>query len=192
MCRICRRRNRTSENLRRPLAVNRFDQISKSELTLPKRMKVLTPILMTLFAGIFCGLGCGRSESETRALFDKVGGISEINKEAKTIFDIFGTNEVYGLQDFGKSMLSFYPEVMTNHPDIRDFPAIFALGKSAMLLGGATNQTALIKINFGTHWNGGSYFIFPPGFNVMSDPNWASLLNAPKFFQVTSNIIASK
>jgi len=155
-------------------------------------MNALKPILIAVCLGVLCELGCGRSESETKALFDKVGGVAEVNKEAKIIFEIFGTNEVYGLQGFGKPMLGYYPEVMTNHPDIKDFPALFALGKSVMLLGGATNQTALIKINFGTHWNGGQYFIFPPGFNVKTESNWVSLLNNPNYFQLASNIIASK
>jgi hypothetical protein len=155
-------------------------------------MKALMPMSLVLFVGVFCGLGCGRSESETRALFDKVGGVAEINKEAKTIFEMFGTNEVRILQEGGLSALSYYPEAMTNHPDIKGFPAIFALGKSVMLLGGATNQTVMININFGTHRNGGEYLIFPPDFNVKTDAHWSSLLNSPNYFQVASNIIASK
>ena len=155
-------------------------------------MKAFKPISFAICLGIFCGLGCGRSESETKALFDKVGGVAEINKEAKSIFEIFGTNQVYDLQGFDQSMLSYYPEVMTNHPDISNFPAIFALGKSAMLLGGATNQTAWIKINFGTHRNGGEYLIFPPGFDVNTDTHFASYLGDPNYFLVASNIIASK
>jgi hypothetical protein len=94
-------------------------------------MKTLKPISIIIYLAILCGTGCGRSvitNDEVMDRFAKAGGVDEVNKEAEVIFSIFGTNGAVILQDYGVSSLRCYPEIMTNHPEVKNFPAIFHLG----------------------------------------------------------------
>jgi hypothetical protein len=100
-------------------------------------MKTLKPILITVCLSILCGIGCSRSEmtkDKAETLFNKVGGTDEINKEAKIIFDQFGTN----------ISTVIYGNSLTN------FPAISSLAGSVFL---QTNSgwSTCIEIPFGSH-----------------------------------------
>jgi hypothetical protein len=135
------------------------------------------------------------TNDQIMAMFEKIGGVDEVNKEANIIFDVFGTNEVLILQERGTSALSYYPQIMTNHPEVKGFPAIFALGDAVLVLGGATNEAPEIQIKFGTHRNGKTVDIFPPSLDLNKATNFSKvsfLLNDPSYLRVTNNIFAWK
>jgi hypothetical protein len=147
-----------------------------------KTAKAIVFLGVIICLGILCGLGCGRSEmTKTRAIemFDKVGGVDKVNQEAKVIFDRFGTNN---------------PDFLSES-DLKDFPAISALGNSVGTFPQPTVVTfhQSIKIDFpphirvrrGLHSNTMLIFIFEP--NKVTE-----LKDASSFVQVTSNIFVTK
>ena len=97
--------------------------------------------------GLFCELGCMRSEmthAQIAEMFDKAGGVDKVNQEAKIIFDRFGTNE--SKEVFGS--------------DLTNFPAMSSLGKPFFLQNNISNWSACIEIPFGTHYRRNFIFIF--------------------------------
>jgi hypothetical protein len=163
-----------------------------------RRMKTLKPILIIICLVILCGPGCGRSvmtNDQVMARFEKAGGVDAVNKEAEVIFSVFGSNGAIFLQDHGVSALRDYPEIITNHPEVKSFPAIFSLGDFVMLLDGATNEAPEIIIKYGTHRDSKTIEIFPPNLEVNRATNFqhiSTLLNDSSYFHVTNNIFAWK
>jgi len=75
---------------------------------------------MMICLGLFCELGCMRSEmtnAQVAEMFDKAGGVDKVNEEAKIIFERLGTNE--SKEIFGS--------------DLTNFPVISSLGKPFFL-----------------------------------------------------------
>jgi hypothetical protein len=108
---------------------------------------------------------------------DKVGGLNELNQEAKIIFDRYGTNEWKFL----------------NESDLKDFPAISALGNSVGIFPESaddpTKVPTHIRIRYGSHFYTKLIFIFQTEPEVLRATN---IINAPFTFQVSSNILATK
>ena len=134
------------------------------------------------------------TNEQVMARFEKAGGVNEVNKEAEIIFKVFGTNAVFILQDFGTPHLDDYLE-MKNHPEIKSFPAIFALGDVVMVQGGSLNNAAPeIYVRYGKHNQAKTIDIFPPEIDVDKTTNFyiLSFLNDPSYLRVTNNIFAWK
>lgn len=117
---------------------------------------------------------------KAQKLFESVGGLNEVNREAKMLFDRFGTND-------GKFL---YPE------DLKSTPAISSLysiceSYSGKKYGGtsmtiySTNDRRL-EIKFGNHWSLKWFYIFDPSANAVIS------LPSTNWFQVTSNIFSSR
>jgi hypothetical protein len=119
------------------------------------------------------------TNAQVTEMFDKAGGVDKVNREAKIIFDRFGTNN---------------PDFLSES-DLKDFPAISALGNSVGTFLQPTVVTfhQSIKIDFpphirvrrGLHSNTMLIFIFEP--NKVTE-----LKDASSFVQVTSNIFVTK
>jgi hypothetical protein len=104
---------------------------------------------------------------KAQKLFETVGGVNEVNREAKVLFDQLGTNvpaisslysicKNYSGKDYSGTSMAIFPE-----------------------------NGRHIEIKFGNHWSLKRFYIF--------DPNAAITFNPPSnWFQVTSNIFASK
>jgi hypothetical protein len=134
------------------------------------------------------------TNEQVMAQFEKAGGVDEVNKEAEIIFKVFGTNAVFILQDFGIPHLNDYHE-MKDHPEIRSFPAIFALGDMVMVQGGSLDNAAPeIYVRYGKRNHVKTIDIFPPDINVDKTTNFyvLSFLNDPSYLRVTNNIFAWK
>lgn len=117
---------------------------------------------------------------KAQKLFESVGGLNEVNREAKMLFDRFGTND-------GKFL---YPENLTNTPAISSLYTICEkysgkkYGGTSMTIYSANSRR--LEIKFGNHWMLKRFCIFDPSANANINPpstNW---------FQVTSNIFASR
>ena len=122
--------------------------------------------------GLFCELGCMRSEmtnAQVTEMFDKAGGVDKVNREAKIIFDRFGTNESKVI--FGS--------------DLTNFPAISSLGKPFFLQNNFSNWSAHIEIPFGTHYQRNFIFIFNSGSPI-------EFPYASRCIQVATNIFVGK
>jgi len=126
-----------------------------------------------ILLGIALGPGCSRREvtaTEVAEMFERVGGVEKVSKEARAIFDRFGTNEFRFIYD----------------QDLREFPAIAALGNSVGIYPKASGVPANIRIRFGPHANTKFIFIY--------DPNESSGVKqqaAAGFIEVTNNIFVS-
>jgi hypothetical protein len=122
--------------------------------------------------GLFCELGCVRSEmtnAQAVEMFDKAGGVDKVNQEAKIIFDRFGTNESKVI--FGS--------------DLTNYPAISSLGKPFFLQNNFSNWSAHIEIPFGTHYQRNFIFIFNSGSTI-------EFPHASRCIQVATNIFVGK
>jgi hypothetical protein len=108
---------------------------------------------------------------------DNVGGLNELNQEAKIIFDRFGTNEWKCLDE----------------SDLKNFPAISALGNSVGIFPESaddpTKVSTHIRIRYGSHFYTKLIFIFQTEPEALRATN---IINAPFAFQVSSNIFATK
>jgi hypothetical protein len=128
--------------------------------------------IVIIWLGLFCELGCLRSEmtnAQAVKMFDKAGGVDKVNQEAKIIFDRFGTNESKVI--FGS--------------DLTNFPAISSLGKPFFLQSNFSNWSAHIEIPFGTHYQRNFIFIF----NSVSPIEFPY---ASRCIQVATNIFVGK
>lgn len=119
------------------------------------------------------------TQEKAQKFFETVGGVDTVNREARVLFDRFGTNEWKFL----------FAE------DLKDTPAISTLRSkcenySGKKYGGTGMEISSeggthIQISFGNHFWSKAIFIF--------DPNKAVTLNsASNYFQVASNIFFSK
>jgi hypothetical protein len=134
------------------------------------------------------------TNDQVMARLEKAGGVDEVNKEAEVIFSVFGTNDVFILQDYGIPHLNDYPE-MKSHPEIKSFPAIFALGDVVMVQGGSFNTAPEIHVRYGKHNQAKTIDIFPPSFDVNKATNFSNIsvfLSDPSYLRVTNNIFAWK
>lgn len=117
---------------------------------------------------------------KAQKLFESVGGLGEVNREAKMLFDRFGTSE-------GKFL---YPEDLTNTPAISSLYSICEnySGKNysgtSMAIYSASGRR--LEIKFGNHWSLKWFYIFDPSANT------AINLPSTNWFQVTSNIFSSR
>ena len=134
------------------------------------------------------------TNEQVMARFEKAGGVDKINKEAEVIFRVFGTNDLFILQDYGIPHLNDYHEIK-NHTEITNFPAIFALGDMVMVQGGASNAAPEIRVRYGKHNQAKTIHIFPPNFDVdkaTNSSNISAFLNDSSYLRVTNNIFAWK
>lgn len=117
---------------------------------------------------------------KAQMLFESVGGLNEVNREAKMLFDRFGTND-------GKFL---YPENLTNTPAISSLYSICEsysgkkYGGTSIAIYSANGRR--LEIKFGNHWVLKRFYIFDPSVNA------AINLPSTNWFQVTSNIFASR
>ena len=121
---------------------------------------------------------------KAQKLFETVGGINEVNQEARILFDKLGTNDWAFL----------FPQDLTNAP------AIFSLYSTLKNYSGNEyygTRVAIwpehgrhLEIRFGNHWVGKEIFVFDTsntnGFD--SPSNWYPIT----WFQISSNIFVSK
>jgi hypothetical protein len=118
-----------------------------------------------LFASALCLCGCSPSAEQR---IEKVGGVSIINQEARVVFDRFGTKEFRFLYE----------------SDLKDCPAIAALGNSVGLYNESPGTAAQIRVRYGSHSN--TKFIF------ILDPRAPSQFKGPPgCSQIASNIFVS-
>jgi hypothetical protein len=121
---------------------------------------------------------------KAQKLFERAGGIDEVNREAKALFDKLGTNDWTFL----------YPE------DLTKSPAIFFLYSNLKNYSGreySGTRVAIwpehgrhLEIRFGNHWVGKEIFVFDQSStNAFYSPsNWYQI----PWFQFSSNIFVSK
>jgi hypothetical protein len=121
---------------------------------------------------------------KAQKLFEIAGGIDEVNREAKALFDKLGTNDWTFL----------YPEDLTNSP------AVFFLYSNLKSYSGreySGTRVAIwpehgrhLEIRFGNHWVGKEIFVFDSSStNAFYSPsNWYQI----PWFQISSNIFVSK
>jgi hypothetical protein len=121
---------------------------------------------------------------KAQKLFETVGGINEVNQEARILFDKLGTNDWAFL----------FPQDLTNAP------AIFSLYSTLKNYSGNEyygTRVAIwpehgrhLEIRFGNHWVGKEIFVFDTnntnGFD--SPTSWYPIT----WFQISSNIFVSK
>ena len=127
-----------------------------------------------LALGVLLQAGCGHPEttmSQVGEMFEKVGGIEKVNTEARAMFARFGTNELRFVYD----------------QDLKDFPAIAALGNSVGIYPATSGLAANIRIRFGSHANTEFIFIYDP-----NDSSGVKEQTASGFLQVSTNIFVSK
>jgi len=127
-----------------------------------------------MFLVIISGAGCWGPQPkrlEGVELLSKPGWIVNVDQEARNIFDRFGTNEDKFLYDY----------------DLRDSPAIKALGNGFALRVEDSMYSRRIRIRYGTHRRTRFVLIFDP--RATTTPR---LNSAMGFFQVSSNIYATR
>jgi len=116
---------------------------------------------------------------KVQQLLTRAGGIDEVNRETKVLFDKLGTNDWTFL----------YPEDLTNSP------AIFFLYANLLSYSGTEYSGTRVanwpedgrhlEIRFGNHWVGKKIYIFDSnGTNTFHPP--------PDWFQISSNIFVSR
>ena len=116
---------------------------------------------------------------KAQKLFTTAGGVDEVNREVRGLFDKLGTNDWAFL----------YPEDLTNSP------AVFFLYSNLLSYSGREytgTRVAIwpeegrhLEIRFGNHWVGKQIFIF--------DPNGKNNFHSPSnWFQISSNIFISR
>jgi hypothetical protein len=100
---------------------------------------VVFGVFVTIFAGILYTLrletNLGSAGVEANRLITSLGGPSKICEEANRMFKHFGTSN----------------EKFLNHADLKDYPAIAALGTAHVILPGSPPH---LSIRVGTHLNG--------------------------------------
>ena len=127
-----------------------------------------------MFLAIISGVSCGGPQAkriEGVELLSKPGWIANVDQEARNIFDRFGTNENTFLYD----------------NDLRDFPAIQALGNAIRMCSEDSMYSRRIQIRYGTHFRTKFVLIFDP--RTATTPR---LNSAMGFFQVSSNVYATR
>jgi hypothetical protein len=115
---------------------------------------------------------------KAQKLFETVGGINEVNREAKILFDRLGTNNWTFLS----------PQDLTNSPSISSLCAICKNYSGQEYGPGVAifpRYGRHLEIKFGNHFSLKWIYIFDLRTNITFNPpsNW---------FQVSSNIFASK
>jgi len=116
---------------------------------------------------------------KAQKIFETSGGINEINREVKILFDRLGTNDFAFL----------YPDGLTNTPAIsllysncQKYSAHEYFGTHLAIF---PENGRHLEVVFGNHWSLRHFYIF--------DPNSPVTFNSPSnWFQVSSNIFASK
>jgi len=88
--------------------------------------------------------------NQAMAMFDKVGGISNVNTEVKIVFNRFGTRE--SMELYGTNL--------------NDFPILSGLGKPLFFNTGSVGYSARISIPIGGHYNRRFIFLFDPDYPV--------------------------
>jgi hypothetical protein len=121
---------------------------------------------------------------KAQKLFETVGGINEVNQEARILFDKLGTND--------------WAFLFTQ--DLTNAPAIFSLYSTLKNYSGSEyygTRVAIwpehgrhLEIRFGNHWVGKEIFVFDTnntnGFDLPA--SWYPIT----WFQISSNIFVSK
>jgi hypothetical protein len=116
---------------------------------------------------------------KAQKLFEKVGGVNEINREARMLFDKLGTNDWAFL----------LPEDLTNTPAIS---SLYSICKNYSGKEYSGTSVAIfpydgrhLEIKFGNHWSGKWIYIF--------DTNSAVKFNSPSnWLQIAPNIFVSR
>jgi hypothetical protein len=119
------------------------------------------------------------TKEKAQQLFETVGGVDEVNRETKVLFDQLGTNEWTFL----------YPQDLTNSPAISSLYSILKNYSGREYSG---TDVAIfpengrhLEIKFGNHWSLKWIYIF--------DTNAATTFNSSSnYFQMASNIFVSK
>lgn len=159
-----------------------------------KNLSVSMVSVLALSCGIMLGSGCNRAnmkESEVTAMFDKVGGIAEINEEASAVFRVFRTNQIYILQDYGVPCMRDYPEIKT-HPEITNLPALLALGDLVMVQRPNPPSLPQIYVRSGVHRRARVIHILPPDVEVTDLQNMSTFMNQALFMRVAPNIFVER
>jgi hypothetical protein len=116
---------------------------------------------------------------KAQRLFETVGGVNEVNREARVLFDQLGTNDWTFL----------FPQDLTNAPVISSLYSTCEIYSGQKYSGTSLaifpEDGRHIEMKFGNHWSLKRIYIFDPNGNITFSPpaNW---------FQVTSNIFVSK
>jgi hypothetical protein len=158
----------------------------------PSNRKIISVIFIAIFCALFLLFAAphilelvGRAQvpemtqEKAQRLFETVGGVNEVNREAKVLFNQLGTNEWTFL----------YPQDLTNSPAISSLYSILKNYSGREYSG---TDVAIfpengrhLEIKFGNHWSLKWIYIF--------DTNKATKFNSSSnYFQITSNIFASK
>jgi hypothetical protein len=119
------------------------------------------------------------TKEKAQKLFETVGGVNEVNREARVLFDQLGTNDWTFL----------FPQDLTNAPAIssqysicKNYSGREYSGTSVAIF---PENGRYIEIKFGNHWSLKWIYIF--------DTNSAVTFNSSSnWFQIASNIFASK
>ncbi len=159
-----------------------------------KISKATLIFVMLTCLGVLCESGCSppkMTKSQIMEMFDKAGGVEKVNAEAKVVFEIFSTNEVYVLQDYHVPHLQDYPEIKS-HPEITNFPAIFALGDVVMVQRGLPPSVPEIYIRFGVHRRAKVIHILPPNLDATNFGNASAFTNESLYIRVAPNIFVDK
>jgi hypothetical protein len=127
-------------------------------------------LLLTIFASLlFSGCHPGNAKNATmrkaEKLFNKAGGIEKVSQEAKIMLTRFGAEDY---------------KVLTNW-ELKDFPAISALGNMVAVRGSKSGYPAQIRIRYGNHFR--TKFILIYAQQTPADPN-----ETAAFLLVTNNI----
>jgi hypothetical protein len=116
---------------------------------------------------------------KAQKLFETVGGVNEVNREASMLFDQLGTNEWTFL----------FPQDLTNAPAISSLCSICKNYSGRDYSGTSVaifpENGRHIEIKFGNHWSLKRFYIFDSKKVVTFNP-------PPNWFQVSSNIFASR
>jgi hypothetical protein len=106
-------------------------------------VKIVFGVIITLgaifYLVLLCSLGffsrSEMTEAQVKEMFNKVGGVDEVNQETRVLFRRFSTNEY----------------VILNKPDLTNCPAILSLGKVFSIVSTPIGMASEIEIGFGTH-----------------------------------------
>jgi hypothetical protein len=119
------------------------------------------------------------TRSRTLKLFARVGGVNKVNQEAKVMFARFGTKETRFLSE----------------SDLKNVPAISALGNSVVLLGYSSDTAPEIQIRLDAYKRTKFIDIFPLNLDVNKAGNFLNVsacLDASRYFRVATNIFMTK
>jgi len=141
------------------------------------RVKVALVVLLVGMAGVFSAAIIVRNRNDTepaslarkvRTLLTEVGGTKEVYKEADQIFERFGVDRLYWF----------------NPSDLKQFPALSALGDVDFISPKDQRSTAYIQVRI--HPPNDHYLIY------ILDSNTASSNTPPSAVRVDSRICASR